>query len=75
MMKVGDLVTFKAHRAKHGLIECAEVGVIQDLLPMKRVLRADFDPSVPPKNVYHVRWSNGDISNHYNKEIIIVSEV
>ena len=74
MMKVGDLVTMKSHRGKHGLIECSEVGIIQKIVPMTRVL-PPMDPTIPPRNVYHVRWGDRDITNHYDKEIVVVSKV
>jgi hypothetical protein len=73
-MKIGDLVTLKPQQAKHGLIECDEVGIIQKMVPMSRVLPPP-DLSIPPKNVYHVLWPDGGISNHYDKEIVILSKV
>jgi hypothetical protein len=74
MMKVGDLVTLKPERGEYGLIECAEVGIVQKMVPMIQALPPQH-PGMRPKNVYHVRWTNGDISNHYSREIVIVSEV
>jgi|TARA_R110002020_G_scaffold6878_7_gene29162 hypothetical protein len=73
-MKIGDLVTLRPRPAKHGLIECAEVGIIQKVVPTKRPLPPQ-DSSIPPKNVYHVLWLDGGISNHYSREITILSKV
>ena len=38
MMKVGDLVTFKAHQTPHGLMECPEVGIVQKIVAVSPAL-------------------------------------
>ncbi len=73
-MKVGDLVTFKAHQAKHGLIECAEVGVVQKIVAASPTLMELTDDE-NIRYVYHILWSDGLISNQYAKELTTLSKV
>ena len=73
-MKIGDLVTFKAHQAKHGLIECAEVGIVQKIVEVSPALiELTDDESI--RFVYHIRWSDGLTSNQYAKELTTLSKV
>ena len=73
-MKIGDLVTFKAHQAKHGLIECAEVGVVQNIVAASPTLMELTDDK-DVRYVYHILWPDGLISNQYAKELTILSKV
>ncbi len=73
-MKVGALVTFKAHQAKHGLIECAEVGVVQKIVAASPTLMELTDDE-NIRYVYHILWSDGLISNQYAKELTTLSKV
>ncbi len=73
-MKIGDLVTFKAHQAKHGLIECAEVGVVQKIVAASPTLMELTDDE-NISYVYHILWSDGLISNQYAKELTTLSKV
>jgi len=58
-MKIGDLV-----RMKYLNYGC---GIIQ-----KTVFTTKWDVS---RNVYHILWPDGDISNQYENEIVLVSRV
>ena len=73
MMKVGDLVTFKAHQAKHGVIECPEVGIVKKIVPVhSQDLLSHAGVS---RFVYHILWPAGLISNQFGKELTILSKV
>ena len=74
MMKVGDLVTMRAHQAKHGLIECAEVGIVQKIVTASPAL-IELTDDEGVRLVYHILWPDGLISNQYSKELTIISKV
>ena len=73
-MKVGDLVTFKAHQAKHGLIECSEVGIVQKIVAVSPAIRELADDE-GLRFVYHILWPDGLVSNQWGKELTILSKV
>ena len=68
-MKVGDLVTMNTPLTP----ERYGVGVIQKIGRTQRIPAAKGRDS--DRLVYYVLWSDGAISNQYDNEIVIVSEV
>ena len=66
-MKIGDLVTMDTPLTP----ERPGVGIIQKIV----YPRLPVPPNQPlGRTVYHVLWPDGGISNHYDKEIVILSK-
>ena len=62
-MKVGDLVRMNTPLTP----ERYGVGLVQKIVHTKK-----WDVS---RNVYHVLWPDGAISNQYDNEIVLVSRI
>ena len=65
-MKIGDIVTMKQALTpeRYGL------GLIQ------KIVKVDFrEWEGELRLVYHILWPDGDISNQYENEIVLVSRV
>ena len=62
-MKIGDLVRRSSPRtlARDG------VGLVQKIV--------GGNDRFPTRKVYHIRWPDGGLSNHFDNEIILVSRI
>ena len=67
-MKIGDLVTMNTPLTP----ERYGVGLIQKVVQSYPVAPSE---GLPARNVYHILWPDGAISNQYDKEIVLVSRV
>ena len=62
-MKIGDLV----RRSSPRTLVRDGVGLVQKIV--------GGNDRFPTRKVYHIRWPEGGLSNHFDNEIILVSRI
>ena len=62
-MKIGDLV----RRSSPRTLVRDGVGLVQKIV--------GGNDRFPTRKVYHIRWPDGGLSNHFDNEIILVSRI
>ncbi len=78
-MNVGDLV--KMNRACSSAWDSyaapgqrAQSRIREDLGIIQKIVQESWSHT-PLRNVYHIRWPDGGISNQYDNEIVLLSRV